>query len=153
MKRQSVSRTMVLTSANQSCLASAVATKQVPLPASCTMKIIASSGPTWFAGLLRGEARFEASWKEAMQKNLHPPSPSFQNHHPISGFLKKIHRREKVYAVKDPPFGYQASPLQRTAKHSALPETPSSDDAVLAIFMPGKPYILPLPPLAIQAGH
>ena len=69
-----------------------------------------------------------------MQKNLHPPSPSFQNHHPISGFLKKLHRREKAYAVKDPPFGYQASPLQRTAKHSALPETPSSDDAVLGDF-------------------
>lgn len=108
--------------------------KQVPLPASCTMRIIASSGPTWFAGLLRGKARFEASWKEAMPKNLQPPSPSFQNHHPIYGFLKKLHRRAKAYAVKDPPFGYQASPLQRTAIQSALPVIPSSDDAAPSDF-------------------
>jgi len=98
------------------------------------MRIIASSRPTWFAGLLRGKARFEASWKEAMPKNLQPPSPSFQNHHPIYGFLKKLHRRAKAYAVKDPPFGYQASPLQRTAIQSALPVIPSSDDAVLSDF-------------------
>ena len=108
--------------------------KQVPLPASCTMKIIASSGPTWFAGLLRGEARFEASWKEAMPKNLHPPFLSFQNHHSISGFLKKLHRRAKAYAVKDPPSRYQASPPQWTAIQSALPVIRSSDDSVLSDF-------------------
>ena len=108
--------------------------KQVPLPASCTMKIIASSGPTWFAGLLRGEARFETSRKEAMPKNLLPPSRSLQNHHSISCFLKQLHRRAKAYAVKYPPFGYQVSPLQRTAIQSALPEIPSSDDAVLSDF-------------------
>jgi len=108
--------------------------EKVPLPPSGMIKIIASSGPTWFAGLLRGEARFEASWKETMPKNLHPPSPSFQKHHPMSGFLKKLHRRAKAYAVKDPPFGYQASPLQRTAIQSALPVIQSSDDAALSDF-------------------
>lgn len=108
--------------------------KQVPLPASCTMKIIASSGPTWFAGLLRGEARFEASCKEAMPKNLHPPFPSFRNHHSIFDFLKKLHRRAKAYAVKDPPSGYQASPPQWTAIQSALPVIRSSDDSVLSDF-------------------
>ena len=108
--------------------------KQVPLPASCTMKIIASSGPTWFAGLLRGEARFEASWKEAMPKNLNPPFPSFRDHHSIFGFLKKLHRRAKAYAVKDPPSGYQASPPQWTAIQSFLPVIRSSDDAVLSDF-------------------
>ena len=108
--------------------------KQVPLPPSCTTKIIASSGHTLFAGLLRFEARFEASWKEAMAKNLHPPYPSFQNHHPIYCFLKKLHRRAKAYAFKDPPFGYQTSPLQRTAIQSALTVIPSSDDAVISDF-------------------
>ena len=75
--------------------------KQVPLPASCTMRIIASSGPTWFAGLLRGEARFEASWKEAMPKNLHPPFPHFGTIIQFSVFSKSFtveqkHMRSKI---------------------------------------------------------
>ena len=108
--------------------------EKVPLPASFMIKIIASSGPTWFARLLRSEERFVTSGKEAIPKNLLPPSPSSQNHHSISGFLKKLNHRAIAYAVNDPPFGYQVSPLQRTAMHSALPEIPSSDDAVLSDF-------------------